>query len=418
MSTDDRTTSELIRTGLRLMIEQPGRLLDGGLRSEDVINAAETSHATFYRKFATKSRFLDAVLRQLVDPPTPAPADLRETVRTALHLVHGDRRRALRALVQDQFDAIFDARLETRRLLATALGPSDTLAGRALTDSYRRGDHLVRQIFETLFEHSGITLRKPLTSKSFCMIVTAVLDGFVIRHRAEPAAVTAELVADALVAVLSGAIDGAQQHGHLDDMLSAIAAPAAPAARLPREPRAALLAAGRDEFTRRGYLLAGIDTIAAAAGVPLDAALRIFPTKRHLVVGALKSAHEALGQGIADDITLGHDALAVVERHLVRLARLVEEQRPFMSALVAVDAPAEPDGSAAPERELDFAALLVPVLEKGRGGGLFAADQPVGEVAAMLTGALLLRCVTGAATTPEQHASFVARVVLDGVRSR
>ncbi|MEV6322902.1 hypothetical protein AB0M45_17150 [Nocardia sp. NPDC051787] len=190
-------------------------------------------------------------------------------------------------------------------------------------------------------------MRKPLTIKSFCVVLTAVLDGFLMRHRTEPEAVAAELVADAILAVLNVAVDSAQRHGHIDDGMTAVEAPRSDPSSLPNEPRAALLTAARTEFTKRGYFMASIAVIAAEAGVPLDAALRIFPTKAHVIVDALKSAHEKLGQGIADDIALDQDVVSVVEHHFLRFARLVADERAFMDALVALvahDTYAEPDG--------------------------------------------------------------------------
>lgn len=407
-----------MQTGLNLMIEQPGKLLDGGLRSEDVINLANCSHATFYRKFATKSRYLAAVLDQLVDTASALPTDIRTHVRVALAATGGDRRRALRMLVHQHFEQVFDNAAGTRRLLATAIGPTDPRTARTMRAAYRRGDELILQIFEVLFAQSGATLRKPLTAKSFCVVLTALLEGFLIRHRAEPEAVTAELVADAILAVLNVAVDSAQRHGHIDDAMTAIEAPRGNPSSLPDEPRAALLTAARSEFAKRGYFMASIEVIAAEAGVPLDAALRIFPTKAHVIVGALKSAHEKLGQGIADDIALDQDSASVVEHHFLRFARLVADERAFMDALVAVvahDTYAEPDGLISVERELNFPTLLVPVIEHGQRDGTFADDQPAADLADLLTNALLLRCFTRRAASPEQNASFVFRLALDGL---
>lgn len=408
-----------MQTGLQLVIEQPGKLLDGGLRSEDVINLANSSHATFYRKFATKSRYLAEVLNQLVDSSTSLPDDIRTEVEAALKAADGDRRRAVRALVQDHFERVFNDETSTRRLLAMVLGPTEPRAARTMQAVYRRTDALTLQIFEILFAQSGATLRKPLNSKSFCVVLTALLDGFLIRHRAEPRAVTAELVADAVLAMLNITVDNMQRHGHIDDALTAFEAPRRLPATLPSEPRAAMIDAARTEFGKRGYFMATIDAIAAEAGVPLDAALRIFPTKAHIIVGAMKAGYDKLRQGIEDDIALGHEVISVAEHHFLRCARLAAEERAYMDALMAAvahDTYAEPDGLISIKRELNFPALLTPLIEGGQRDGVFADDQPAAELAALLTNTLLLRCFTRRTDSPEQNASFVFRLALDGLR--
>ncbi|WP_231387172.1 TetR/AcrR family transcriptional regulator [Nocardia sp. BMG111209] len=404
-----------------MIVEQPGRLLDGGLRSEDVINSANSSHATFYRKFTAKPRYLAAVLDRLADTATLLPADVRGEAHAVLAAAGGDRRQALRALIQTHFDALFEEAVGTRRLLASMLGTTEPSAARTIRAGYQHGDQLIMQIFEVFFAHSGVTLRKPFTMRSFCLVITALLEGFLVRSRSEPQSVTPELVADAILAVLGIAVDSRQQHGHIDDVLTSIAAPRGLSVRLPSEPRVALLKAARNEFTKRGYFMATVEAMAEEAGVPLDAALRIFPTKLHVIVGALKSHYDKLAEAIADDVALGRGVVTVVERHFLRCARLVESERPFMDALLAAvahDTYAEPDGLLSIKRELNFPGLLLPLLEQGQQERILVTDQSAADLAALLTNTLLLRCFTRRNASPEQNAAFVSRLVLDGLRGR
>ncbi|WP_433665095.1 TetR family transcriptional regulator [Nocardia sp. CA-128927] len=410
-----------MHAGLQLVLDQPAKLLDSGLRVEDVIARANSSNATFYRKFATKSRYLTEVLDQLIDDARPAPADVRPRVQLVLDNADGDRIRAVRQLVLDYFDQAFADKAATRRLLAITLGPSSPRTARGIRATYRRTDQLILQIFEVLFARSGATLRKPLTKESFCVVLTALLEGFIIRHRAEPAAVSGELVADAVLAVLNIAVDGSQRHAHIDDALTALAGTPAQPTALPSEPRVALLMAARAEFTKRGYFMTGIDSIATEARVPAEAARRIFPTKTQLIVDALKSAYAGLGQDITDDTTIGYDAVAIVRRHFVRVARLVADERAFMDALMAAvahDTYADEDGLVSVKRELNFPGLLVPLILRAQKDGEFADDQPAEEIAALLTNTLLLRCFTRREHSPADNADFVSRLVLDGLRIR
>ncbi len=407
-----------MQTGIRLVLEHPERLLDGGLRSEEVINLADSSHATFYRKFTTKSRYLETVLERLVQTTAPPQADVRGSVRAALAAADGNRRTALRGLVRAHFDQFFGSAAGVHRLLSTALGTGSDRTAQSVRAAYRRGDDLILQVFEVFFAESGATLRKPITKRHLSITLTALLDGFLLRHRAEPAAVSPELVADALLAVLSVAVDNAQRHGHIDDV-TALEVPRGRPSALPSEPRAAMVKAARAEFAKRGYFMSSIDAIADEAGVPIDAATRIFPTKAHVIVGALKSGHDALAQGITDDMALGRDMSSVLEQHCLRVARLVEAERPFMDALVAAvahDTYAEPDGLLSIKRELNFPGLMVAVIQRGQDDGDFSGDQSPAELAALLTNTLLLRCFTRRGVSAEENARFVTRLVLDGLR--
>ncbi|MQY20145.1 TetR/AcrR family transcriptional regulator [Nocardia macrotermitis] len=420
MSADDRVITDLlVQTGLQLVIESPDRLLDGGLRTEEVINQANSAHATFYRKFGTRSRYVEEVLIRLVESTPPLPVDVREPVRAALAAVDGDRRRALDMVVQQHFDRVFDDNAGAHRLLAAACGPATQRTAAAMLAAHRRSDAIVLEIFDLLFAQSGATFRKPLTAKSFGVMLTALIDGLVLRHRTDPQAVTPELVTDAVLTVLNSSVGSTQPHTHIDDALAAITRSHNHTRTLPPEPRAALLEAARREFTKRGYFMTSMKTIAAEAGVPPDAAYRIFPTKAHIIAGALKPAYETLRQGIEDDLALGRDEIAVLENHFLRCARLVVAERALMDALMAVvahDTYAEPEGLISIKRELSFPALLAPVIAQGQQSGVFADDQPAVELAALLTNTLLLRCFTRRNVSPEQNAAFVSGLTINGLR--
>ncbi len=420
MSADDRVIADLlVHTGLTLAIEHPDRLLDGGLRTEEVINLANSAHATFYRKFGTRSRYVEAVLIRLLETAPPLPVDVREPVRAALAAADGDRRRALDMVVQRHFDRVFDDTTGAHRLIAAACGPAMPRTAAAMLAAHHRSDAILLEIFDLLFAQRGATFRKPVTAKSFGVMLTALIDGLVLRHRADPRTVTPQLVTDAILTVLNSSVGNAQRHTHIDDALAAITHSRSRTRTLPAEPRAALLDAARREFTKRGYFMTSVETIAAEAGVPADAAFRIFPTKAHVIVGALKPAYEQLRQGIDDDLALGRDEITVIEQHFLRCARLVVQERALMDALMAVvahDTYAEPEGLISIKRELGFPTLLAPVIAQGQRNGIFTDDQPAGDLAALLTNTLLLRCFTRRNASPEQNASFVSGLAINGLR--
>ncbi len=403
---------------MQLLVDHPDRLLDGGLRVDEAINDAKSSPATFYRKFGGKAAFLNRVLERLVTIAYRLPDDVTTAAQAAVDEHDGDRRRAVRALIESSFGTLFDGRTAAARLLAATLGAAAPRTALALRDGYRRSDTMVVQLFDTLFARSGATLRKPFTANGLSVAVTALVEGFALRRGVDRNAVTPELVADTILAVVGAAVDPAQRHQHVDDALTALADP--PRTRMPREPRNALLATARLEFGKRGYFGASLEQIAAQAGVRIDATRRFFPTKLHLIVAALNTEYAALRQGIADDLLVDLDEVSIVENHLLRCAQLVARERPFMDALMAAvahDTYADPDGMLSVKTELNLPALIVPVIEQGQRNGVFVADEAPGEIAAFLINSLLLRCFTRRNHTAEQCAAFASRVMLDGVRS-
>ncbi len=424
MSTDDRAVTELVRAGLQLVLDHPARLLDGGLRIEDVVIEAGSSSATFYRKFATKAGYLSKVLDGLIADNSPTPTGVKATVQSALDAADRDRIRAVRKLVIEHFDIAFSDRSTTRRLLAITLGSATRQSAHLVRANYDHTDRLILDVFDVLFARSGATLRKPLTTQSFCVVMTALVEGFAVRHRADPSAVSPQLVADAVLAVLHVAVDTSQRHAHIEDVLTGFA-PEAPEttqpSKLPSEPRAALLDAAREQFTKRGYFMTGLDSIALEARVATSVATRIFPTKTQIIIDALKPSYTNLAQEIADDLLFDFNSVATIRRHFVRIARLVIDQRAFMDALMAAvahDTYAEADGLISIKKELNFPGLLEPLLVRARDSGELDIDQPTGDVAALLTNTLLLRCFTRRNCTPEKNAEFVATVILDGLLPR
>lgn len=413
MGTEDATARDLIQKGIELLVDRPAALLDGGLRSEDVINITNSSHATFYRKFGTKGAYLRAVSETLARSSLPSPIHVNEATKSALSESGGDIRHAIRTLTESHFSEL-SSQVATQRILLSIF--ADKKGSR---DHYRRGDSLVLSIFELLFDKRGATLRKPFTTSSFAILVTALIDGFILRERADPTSVTPQILADAILMVVDSAVDLNQRNEYVDDYLRELdQTQTGLSESLPKNPRAALIESARREFSERGYFRANPARIAIEAHVPRSTAMRLFPTKAHLIVGALIPKYRKLQQEVDDDVLIGLGEITVLKNYLLRCARLVAEETTFMDALttvVAHDTYTDPDGVLSIKRELNFPALITPVLERGQNVGTVSATLPASEIATVVTNALLLRCFAHRSASPEENAAAVSSLFLDGL---
>lgn len=417
MTQHDPTAAALIEAGIASLIDNPRGILERGLRSDDVINLAESSPATFFRKFSTKSDYLDAVVSTL-SASMPRNADGGHEAVRVLMRVHGrSLRSTVTALVAQTYRRIVDDTATTTLLLTHVFGGSTS---RALTEDYRYRDQLVLDGYGALFEPDGGALRRPFTARTFAMTLNALVDGFRLRSRVDPAAVTADLISDALLAFLGAVVDTSEHHQHLDDMVGTIAR-SDEQRPLPRDPRAAIIAVARDEFGKRGYFMTRTDDIADIAAVPRAACKKLFPTKPSIIVGALQNRVDQLRESVADDLLLGLDEVTVIENHLLRCAQLVSDELAFMDALlvaVAHDTYGEPEGLVSIKEKLNLPAIIAPVITQGQQKGTLRDFATAFDLAAGLTNTLLMRCFTRRQNSAADNATFVAQLLLRGVDAR
>ncbi|MCX6492885.1 MAG: hypothetical protein NTX68_18175 [Rhodococcus sp.] len=102
----DATATHFVEAAVTLLVADPRRILDRGMRIEDVVHASDSSTATFFRKFSTKADFLDKVVEQLAR--TSLPTDVHETVRSQVTNGGASIRSTVTALVAQYFPAIVD----------------------------------------------------------------------------------------------------------------------------------------------------------------------------------------------------------------------------------------------------------------------------------------------------------------------
>jgi AcrR family transcriptional regulator len=417
--TGDPIADNLINAGLQILISDPAQTLDRGLRSEDAINLADSSPASFYRKFATKTDFLSAVLQELPRTPGCDPDNLHTEL--AGHLTTSNKliRPAIRAVVDAHYEALTERSAVTRQILVHAYSNANSASAQAIRSAYGRRDMLILAAFDVFTEQFGATLRKPLAPRSFAVLLTALLDGFALRSRVDRGVVSAELLTDAVLSLIGATFNRSDNHGHIDDVLKELTHTPPPRP-VPRDMRAAMVAAAKSEFGKRGYFSANLDDIAGAAGVPVTSARRLFPTKPHIIVAALRSHVAALAEGVADDVLVDLDEVTIIENHLLRSAHLVADETVFMDALlvaIAHDTFAEPEGLLALKEELNIPAIIAPIVAQGQEKGVFDRLESPRDVAAGIMNMLFIRCFTRRDRSPEANAKLVGSLILRGLLS-
>ncbi|MGA9870706.1 MAG: TetR/AcrR family transcriptional regulator, partial [Rhodococcus sp. (in: high G+C Gram-positive bacteria)] len=198
----DALASQFVDAGISSLVEQPQEVLLRGLRSEDVVHRAGASQATFFRKFATKSDYVDALVLRLTESTWPTADAVRDSVRRSRRTHAEAVNPTVVSLAVDTFEILVDEALSVKTVLAQAFGSK-----RALKVDYGRRDELVVAAYEALFEHADATLRRPFTVRTLGVTVNAMLDGFRLRSRVDPTAVSAAGVADAVLAFLGAVVD-------------------------------------------------------------------------------------------------------------------------------------------------------------------------------------------------------------------
>jgi AcrR family transcriptional regulator len=161
-----------------------------------------------------------------------------------------------------------------------------------------------------------------------------------------------------------------------------------------------------------------VDDVADIAGVPRTACKTLFPTKPSVIVAALQSRVDRLRESVADDHLLGLDELTILQNHMLRCAQLAADELEFMDALlvaVAHDTYGEPEGLISIKEKLNLPSIIAPVIARGQDTGIFRKSSSPVDLAAGITNTLLMRCFTRRQNSPQDNATFVGELLLDGL---
>ncbi len=182
------------------------------LRTDDVIRLAPSwsgeaaRRRAFFSRWSTRGEFLaDAVVYALLREQPDIPAPRHSPDESVSQLVVGVTDELLTSLVQHPRSYLvlhLGPLLPRHPQLAKALYPSSRTALRAWADLYRR-----------LADGLDLVMRPEWTFKRLSVVLQAMLDGFVLRHRVRaggnphPGWQDANVLADAVITLLLGAVD-------------------------------------------------------------------------------------------------------------------------------------------------------------------------------------------------------------------
>ncbi|MFT7839191.1 TetR/AcrR family transcriptional regulator [Saccharothrix sp. BKS2] len=414
----------LLDAGVELLFEDGAKVLGRGLNVAEIAARAEVSEKTFFATFGDKGRYVEALLLRFTHDSRYATRDLAEVIDQALLDAHGDPRRMLRVVCDRDFLVVRDDPATLMRLASLVLAGGQPAVVKRLRQVYEGHDQAGVRAGQPVLTRWNASLRAPFTPEHLATAFTALVEGLVLRHRADPGAVPVTLFGDVVVALFGALLDPEQGHGHVDDVMAPLADELVRAHRadhlddLPEHPRNAVVTAARHEFAGRGYYATTPAHIASRAGVSPTVLAQLFPVKAGIVAGALRGPYAELRSLVDDDLALGVPPTTMLRRHLEQLAAFTLRHREFAEALLMAAAHVPAHADADPVREIDLPALLTPALRAGIAAGDFRGDRDPRELAETLAHTLLLRCLTHPGGTAADHAAAVGELVLHGLLTR
>lgn len=418
---------KILTAGTQHLLEDGIAILERGLSVQDVVTRADVSQKTFYATFLGKKGFVDALLLSLNANPERVTDSLSEVIQRQLIEASGDLRRIVRAVCAWDLEQVIQDPGTLLQLAVLVLGRQHRGAVRKLRQAYAAYDDAGKRAYEAILERWGASLRAPFTHESVAVVLTALVEGLAIRRLADPTAVAPSLFGDTVIALVGSIVDTGQNHEHIDDAVSGLATEvmamyeAATTDVLPDDPRDAILNAARLEFGSRGYFATKLSDIAANAAVTLPALRQLFRSKAMIVTEALRPTMEKLRNQTEADRRLQRTMTDTAARFVTRLAKICEENREFVGALLAVvahDTAASPETAVHIKKELDIPGILAPVLRDGQGDNVIVADLDAYDAAAMIVNSLLLRSFSRRDDSVDIHTDMVMSVLFRGLLTR
>ncbi|MFJ7215992.1 TetR/AcrR family transcriptional regulator [Amycolatopsis sp. NPDC098790] len=427
--TSEASVSEekLLSAGVQHLLEDGIDIVVRGVNVDEVVRRSGVSQKTFYKTFGQKTQFVESMLSSLTVAPLRVTRELGEKVREQLVESGGDPRDTIRAVCAWDFEQVRADPSTILQLAIIVLGRDHDGAMKKLQQAYASYDEAGKSAYEAILARWGASMRSPFTPEKLAVVLSALVEGLVVRHLADPDAVSGELFGDAVLALVGSIVDTGQGHERIDDVIAPLARDvkvmyeAGQVDALPDNPRELVLDAARSEFGTRGYFSTTLTHISMAAKLPLRALKRLFPSKALIVVEALRPHVERLRQDTADDRTLGYSTAETVTRFLRRLATITTNDREYIDALLAIvahETAAAPDVAVRVKADVDIPAILVPALRAGQESGELARLMSAEDAAAMVVNSLFLRCFTRRNETIDQQVSAVMAMLFQGLLAR
>lgn len=431
------TRERLLTAGRELLVEIDVNILTSGLLVEHVAERAGLSTQTFYNIYPRRSEsgvvggkaaFLDELLSSLLPR---RESDIQQRVQSELinrsAEASGDPRRIIRDVCRWDFERVRDSPETQLRFVVCAVAADHREAVARIQSHYNDIVHIANETNSGMLRAWSASLRQPFTLDRLAVVLSALVEGLVLRSRFDPDAVPSDLFGEAVVALLGSIIDIDQTHGHIDDVMAPLAEAAiksyqlAHTVELPDDPEQAIIDSARLEFGQRGYFATERAQIAGRAGVDLETLRYLFPSNVDIVVAGLKPAYDALQKRIAVDTRLRRTPLSIIQRYGVRFAELIAENRSFFDAMalvISLQTAQAPVNATRIREELFFPGLVVDAFTEGQAHGVLNNGVAAIELASTYTNNIIFRCLSRRDESADSIISVIDLIFFQGLLSR
>jgi hypothetical protein len=176
--------------------------IDGG-----VIRHAGRSRTAFYETFRghdSRRQLVDALVGEVLDSTrSTTTIELREQLTEVVAVSSSaDVEALIHRYATDQFHEVLDDDIARLQLVIWALGQCDDEVARGFRQIYGAWVGEVADGVEAILRGQGLVLREPFTPALLATVLTALIEGLVVRARVDPDAVPLTLFADTVCALV------------------------------------------------------------------------------------------------------------------------------------------------------------------------------------------------------------------------
>ena len=335
---DDSVEGRLFKAGWEVLMAGDGTFFDSGLNPERLAEAAGVSRRTFYRYFADKATYIEALMATVVELSfTSQPLDsLAEIVQAT-----GGLRTVVASVATKYWESLCITNTVIARIVLLALGGSSSDLYEIARAQQQKSIIAQEPILAAVTNAWGVEPRPPWTLQTILVLIGSLFDGFMVRsvYHSETIDIgeMCGTVSVAIVPILfrqkSEAEDGLQQYQ--DDFFARLQAHVEslghePPADLSANVDAALLHA----LASRGLSGTTVLSLAVDARTTKER-VAVMGNVAEQVCHHARVAFDAAAEELSFDLSLGtYDAEQVLERHRARIRSAAQHNEPVMRAFL------------------------------------------------------------------------------------
>lgn len=317
-----------------------------------------------------------------------------------------------------------ESRLPHQHALHACLlaAPQDPVAAELLRSYYAEADEQMMEVYEGLTEATGRQLAPGVSARDLTVAMSALVDGFIIRHRFDPTETDIELLADAALRLFQATTTDRRTRRHPSpaDLLEPPGE-----GELDEDAKDAVVLAAQDLYDESfDWDAVTLAAVADRAKVNRADVRAHFGDEHGLAAAVLMRYIPFLERAIERDRLLPVER--VLTSHLQRLIEIVREHRQVSGAYLqaAVQAntergPARRSHLGDPRLLLPLPQVLAPALRRHAPElhpDLTASDTSVFAFATFVTNSALALALTQTTLPSSETAHHLVSIILDGAR--